>query len=579
MTNLSDTNDDAHKTKPLAKRKVRKVASKKSPRNDTDVKSTEERKSLSKTKKSTIAKSSSRTKLGNAHDQSSSSESSGTSHDSSIRLLNGSKHGSADKFGEEASFLLIPIPTLNDPPSKRIKAGKRGNSSPEISLEFTMEDLEQLEAATKDDVGGNDDLLEKLQQRLLRDAEAGGSSTDKSKGKKRSITGKHSAQLLVARKELASYHKEHGMDDTKHLTLKEQILLMNVDVSVKSQILRKMDDFDVSRTGYDQSKFNNWVKDVLQIPFKKAKKLPITLENSAKEISNYLDTVKEKLDAAIYGQDAAKEEIVDYIARLISNPTSKGSILALTGERGTGKTRLVRKGIAAALQRPFHVINLGGMNDVHLLSGHDLTYTGAKYGRLSQILIQSQCENPVVYLDELDKVQSGSDKGMEIFRVLTHILDSEQNHEFFDEYFSNVKLDLSKILFVASLNEIESIEPILRDRLKLISIKDLDATAKLNISDKYMIPELCQEMAFPRETIDIPEATIRHIIGKTEEPGCRNLKRKWETILQKLNTQRITESGMFSIGKKPIVITSSVADDLLKSFDCNENNFPMHMYQ
>ena len=120
----------------------------------------------------------------------------------------------------------------------------------------------------------------------------------------------------------------------------------------------------------------------------------------------------------------------------------------------------MRKGIAEALGRPFHVLNLGGMNDVHVLTGHDLTYTGAKYGRFAQILIQSQCENPVIYLDEIDKVQSGNDKGMEIFRVLTHVLDEEQNHEFYDEYFSNVSIDLSKILFVASLNNPDDIEGI-----------------------------------------------------------------------------------------------------------------------
>lgn len=355
------------------------------------------------------------------------------------------------------------------------------------------------------------------------------------------------ARIDKAKEDIDKYNKEFFPYDVKKHPLKDQILLMDLDLSTKSMILKKLDDQEKSKNSFDQSKFMNWIKDILQLPFGKKVPLPILLSDGPRKIKNYLDKARDQLNAAIAGQDHAKDEIIDFIARLIANPHSKGNILALYGERGTGKTKLVRRGVAEALGRPFHVINLGGMNDVHVLTGHDMTYSGAKYGRLAQILIQSQCENPVIYLDEIDKVQSGSDKGMEIFRVLTHVLDEEQNHEFFDEYFAGIKIDLSKILFVASMNNPDDVDPILRDRLKLIHVKSLDLSTKLNIFRNYLLPELCSEVSMTTDELLFSDDVIKYLIkSKTEEEdGCRQLKRKLETIVQKLNTQRITATGYF----------------------------------
>ncbi len=398
-------------------------------------------------------------------------------------------------------------------------------------------------------------------------------------------------KLDKAKEELEKYNSESLMDDIKKHPIKDQILLMDIDVSIKSTIIKKFEDNEKSKNGYDQSKFMNWVKDVVQLPFSKSIPLPITMQDGPKKIHTYLEKVRGHLNTAIAGQESAKEEVVDFIARLISNPKSRGNIIAFAGAKGVGKTKLVRKGVAEALGRPFHVINLGGMNDVHVLTGHDLTYTGAKYGRFAQIMIQSKCENPVIYLDEIDKVQSGSDKGMEIFRVLTHVLDEEQNHEFFDEYFAGIKIDLSKILFVASLNNPDDIEPVLRDRLKIIHVENLDLKTKLQIIKNYMLPELCTEVAFPLEQLHITEDIMKYIIRtKTEEEdGCRQLKRNLETIIQKLNTQRITSSGYFAFdftelneddskpSDKVVNLTESLVDILLKKTE-DKNKIPSHIY-
>lgn len=364
--------------------------------------------------------------------------------------------------------------------------------------------------------------------------------------------------------------------------LRDQILLTDIPVSTKSTILNKFDENEKSRNSFDQSKFMNWVKDLLLLPFNKSKSLPMTLDKGHEEINKYINKVKIHLDNAIAGQDNAKEEIIDFIARIISNPDGKGNILALNGKKGTGKTRLIRKGVAEALERPFHVINLGGMNDVHVLNGHDVTYTGAKYGRLAQILMTSQCNNPVIYLDEIDKIQSGSDKGMEIFRILTHVLDEEQNHEFFDEYFAGIPIDLSKVLFVASLNDPENIDPILRDRLKIINVKELNTDTKVEIVKNYIMPELCQDVKIAKEKIEISDEIVKYVINhKVEkEEGCRQVKKIFETIVQKLNKQRITKTEYFKTDDfiEKIILTEKIVDDLLRNNLPVTQKYPQGMY-
>ena len=178
-----------------------------------------------------------------------------------------------------------------------------------------------------------------------------------------------------------------------------------------------------------------------------------TYKKNSKE---YISDVENILDKAVYGQSQAKKEIQRIIAQWI-NGEMKGYCFGFEGPPGTGKTSQAKKGISKCLMdnnesRPFSFIALGGSSNGSTLEGHSYTYVGSTWGKIADILIETQCMNPIIFIDELDKV-SKTENGREIIGILTHLTDSSQNEEFCDKYFSGIKLDLSKALFIFSYND------------------------------------------------------------------------------------------------------------------------------
>jgi hypothetical protein len=198
------------------------------------------------------------------------------------------------------------------------------------------------------------------------------------------------------------------------------------------------------------------------------------------------------------------------------------------------------KALSEILQLPMFQISLGGMKDSNVLLGHDMTYIGAKCGRISDIIKKAKCMNPIIYLDELDKISSDNNSTSEIYSTLTHLLDETQNFEFTDLFFQEISIDLSKVLFVTSFNNIESIDPIVFNRIKVIKIDDLTNDDKICIVEKYLLPELWTR----RDTqLHFPKSVIEYLVADktTREPGVRNVKKNIESILNKLNTMLILE--------------------------------------
>jgi len=270
--------------------------------------------------------------------------------------------------------------------------------------------------------------------------------------------------------------------------------------------------------------------------------------------------MKEKLNNAVYGHDEAKLQLERLLAQWINGKT-KGAILGLHGPPGTGKTSLAKNGLSKCLidtggkPRPFAFLPLGGSVNGSTLVGHNFTYVGSTWGRVVDILITSKCMNPIIYIDELDKV-SQTEHGREIISILTHLTDLTQNDEFEDKYFSGIQLDLSKALIVFSFNDISKIDPILKDRITIIETKPLTLPEKLKILKDYTIPEILNEVGFAKEDIIVDDKLLEFIINTyTNEAGVRKIKEKIIDIIRDINLNNFYDNDFvvpFTITKEYI---------------------------
>ena len=260
----------------------------------------------------------------------------------------------------------------------------------------------------------------------------------------------------------------------------------------------------------------------------------------------YLQQSRNYLDQAVHGHKEAKNQLERIIAQWM-NGDMNGYCFGFEGPPGTGKTSLAKKGLTRCLQdddgqyRPFSFIAIGGSSNGATLEGHSYTYVGSTWGRIVDILMETRCMNPIIFIDELDKV-SHTEHGKEIIGILTHLTDSTQNDEFCDKYFSGVKLDLSKVLFIFSYNDPEKIDPILLDRIHRVQFKPLKKKDKITIAHRYILPEIFRTVGFRSgvqdEGLDIvfPDEVLEFIIDNyTFEAGARKFREKLFEIVREIN--------------------------------------------
>lgn len=305
-----------------------------------------------------------------------------------------------------------------------------------------------------------------------------------------------SKQIEVIEKEEDIYNFYNN-----EVPLRYRILFSNIDKSIKYFILQKIDYFEtLSESDNEYAKLSRWIYGVSLIPFNKYVENPISLNNSTLEIKKFLNNTYQILDNTIYGQHKAKNKIIEIMAQWISNPESKTQVIALEGPPGVGKTSLIKNGVSKALERPFSFYALGGASDITNLEGHSYTYEGAIWGRIVEMLMESKVMNPIIFFDELDKI-SDSPKGSEIDGLLIHMTDGTQNNTFHDKYFSGINIDLSRVLFFFSFNDIEKINPILRDRLTIIKFDTYSIDEKIIICKKYLIPEILKNIGFTNNNL------------------------------------------------------------------------------
>lgn len=249
------------------------------------------------------------------------------------------------------------------------------------------------------------------------------------------------------------------------------------------------------------------------------------------ELNTDLELARETLDVDHYGLTKVKERILEQIAVLMNNPSGKAPILCLVGPPGVGKTSLGRS-IAAALGRSYQRVSLGGLHDEAEIRGHRRTYIGAMPGRIIDAIKRAGDSNPVLLLDEVDKI--GSDFKGDPSAALLEVLDPEQNCRFHDNYI-DVDYDLSKVLFIATANTLSTLSQPLLDRMEIINLAGYLLEEKVEIAMRHILPTLREENNLkPKEVNVTPEAVAEIVEKYTSESGVRQLEKELSTIVRKV---------------------------------------------
>ena len=289
-----------------------------------------------------------------------------------------------------------------------------------------------------------------------------------------------------------------------------------------------------------------------------------SIYSSINKNENQIEEMYKKLDNSIHSHQYAKNQIMKIFGQWI-NGEQTGYCFGFEGSPGIGKTSLAKKGLTNCLlnekgeSRPFAFIALGGSANGSTLEGHSFTYVNSTWGRIVDILMETKCMNPIIYIDELDKV-SKTEHGKEIIGILTHLIDPTQNECFQDKYFSGIDIDLSKALFIFSYNDPEQIDKILLDRIHRIKFENLTTEEKIVIVNKYILPELNTKMGF-ENIIELDDSMIKYIIEfYTNEPGVRKLKEILFDLYGEINLE-ILKSKNSSIKSIPIQINKENIDN------------------
>jgi len=351
------------------------------------------------------------------------------------------------------------------------------------------------------------------------------------------------------REQMRAIQRELGETDpsvTEANALRQQIDDNGLPDEVKKVALKELEHLQqISPAVAEYAILRNYLDWLIALPWNKVTEDTVDIE-----------TATRILEEQHYGLEKVKERLLEFIAVIKIKKNLKGPILCLVGPPGVGKTSL-GKSVADALGRKFARISLGGLRDEAEIRGHRRTYVGAMPGRIIQTIRRVESRNPVILLDELDKV--GSDFRGDPASALLEVLDPQQNSTFTDHYL-DVPFDLSQVLFITTANWLDPVHPALRDRLEVISLPSYTADEKLQIAKRYLVPRQLEEHGLHRKQVKFPEGALRRLImDYTHEAGVRQLDREIASLARKAAKKIISHES----GNGAIVISEKELTDYL----------------
>ncbi|HEV2473327.1 MAG TPA: endopeptidase La, partial [Chthonomonadales bacterium] len=347
-------------------------------------------------------------------------------------------------------------------------------------------------------------------------------------------------QLKAIQKELGE--QDEGQREAEELRAK--IEAAGMPEEVKKEALKELARLSrMSPTAGDYSMTRNYIEWLAVLPWSKS---------SGKDVN--IHEARQILEEDHYGLKKVKERILDYLSVLELKPDMKGPILCFVGPPGVGKTSL-GKSIARSLGRKFQRIALGGMHDEAEIRGHRRTYIGALPGQIIQSLRRAETNDPVIMLDEVDKL--GRDFRGDPASALLETLDPAQNNTFRDNYL-DVPFDLSKVLFICTANMLDSVPAPLLDRMEIIPLQGYSEEEKVRIAFDYLIPRQVKENGITEELIEFPDEAVRQLVRHyTREAGVRKLEQVIGTVCRK-QARRVVEGK-----KEKLVVTKEILKEFL----------------
>lgn len=333
----------------------------------------------------------------------------------------------------------------------------------------------------------------------------------------------------LLREKMKAIKEELGdtsLKDVEVEQIKERIEAIQAPEEIKVKLKNELRRYEIlSNTSPEINTIRTYIEWLLDLPWGK-----YTVDN------DQLENVRKQLDGSHNGLEKVKTRIIEYLAVKQMTSSLRSPIICLVGPPGVGKTTLAFS-IAKAMNRNFVKISVGGITDEAELIGHRRTYIGASPGRIIQSMKKAKSMNPVFLIDEIDKMTYGY-KGDPASTML-EILDPEQNRYFSDNYIEE-EFDLSKVMFIATANNIEDIPEALRDRLEIVMLSGYTEYEKLDIARKYLLPKICKEHGVNVKGIDIKDEVLLYIIRYyTKEAGVRDLERNLSTIIRKIVTSLV----------------------------------------